>query len=94
MARHRLSEAVDANWLVESDEHLHLEPIHGRPFEAKLEDLRLSDEYLKGERWRKPVVWLAQFRSTNVWMLAMALFGVAAAVSLILAIAKPSVLGG
>jgi hypothetical protein len=94
MARHRLCEAVDAQWLVDSDEEQHLKPIQGRPFEAQLDDLRRNERFLEGERWRKPVVWLAQFRSTNVWMLAMAAFGVAAAVSLVLAIVKPSLLAG
>jgi hypothetical protein len=94
MARQRLSETLDAQWLVDSDEDQHLKPVHGKPFEGKLNDLRLSEEFLKGEPWRKPVVWLARFRSTNVWMLAMVGFGVAAVVSLALAIVKPSLLGG
>jgi hypothetical protein len=94
MGRHRLSEAVDAHWLVKSDADHRLEPVHGAPFDAKLEALRRSEEFLEGEPWRKPVVWAARFRSTNVWMLAMTCFGVVAAASLVLAIVKPSLLSG
>ena len=94
MARHRLSEAVDARWLVDSDEAHRLEPVHGAPFEAKLVDLRRSEEFMKGDPWRKPVAWLAHFRSSDVWMLASAAFGVAAIVSLALAIVRPSLLSG
>jgi hypothetical protein len=93
-ARHRLSEAVDDQWLVDSDEGHRLEAVHGAPFEAKLKDQRRSEDFLKGEPWRKPVAWLAQFRPSNVWMLASVAFGVVAVTSLVLAIVKPSLLSG
>jgi hypothetical protein len=86
MASDRRAEVTDAHWLGELEQRHSRTQVHGVAFRDRRNQMSPDVRF--------PVGWLLRFRSINVWMVGLALFGVAAIAVLIVTFAAPEWLAG
>ena len=87
MARHRMSELADSQWLERYERDHRLEPVHGLAFRDNRARL-ISDPSSE----HAVIRWLAKGRVGSIWMRGLAIFGIAALAAVVIAAVDPSIL--